>query len=222
MSQIALPFDWQDQGGFGHFLTSEANRLALEHVQRWREWPLPISILSGPPRSGKSLLGRYFQSISGGMVIEDANGQPDEALFHRWNLACDSDTPLLLIAREEPCNWTVALSDLRSRLAAAPHVRIEEPDDVLIGGLIEAGLARGGSAFSPDLPEWLTRRTERSYVAIERLLIELNGLSLASSRKISVLLAKEALQKAGFLPIEEQESAPHEAHPLGRNSTDDV
>lgn len=216
MSQIGLPFDWEGQAQTGIFLVSDANRLAMRHVGQWREWPVPISILSGPPRSGKSSLGRHFAALSGGEVIDDvdregANRERDEILFHRWNMARDSGRPLLLIARTAPAQWNVALPDLRSRLAVAPHVRIGEPDDDLVRQLIATGLAQAGSAYAPDVPEWLARRIERSYAAVAELLVRLNGLSLAASRKISVPMLKEALQKSGISPIVGPDSTPEGA-----------
>ncbi|RXR31044.1 HdaA/DnaA family protein [Sphingobium fluviale] len=205
MSQIGLPFDWQEQGGQGQFIAGEANRIALAHIESWRSWPIPISILSGPPRSGKTALARHFATISGGVVIDEANRQPNEALFHQWNIARDSGVPLLLIAREAPELWTVALPDLRSRLAAAPHVRIEEPDDALMLALIETGLAQAGSAYAPDVPEWLSRRIERSYAALAAALDQLNRASLAAARKISIASAKEALQNSHLFSIEDKD-----------------
>jgi len=211
MSQIGLPFEWAGQAKAGQFLLSDANHLAARHIENWRDWPLPISILTGPSRSGKSLAGRYFEQISGGEIIDDADRRADQELFHAWNMSRDNGKPLLLIAREGPELWAVTLPDLRSRLAAAPHVRIKEPDDVLVRGLIETGLAQAGSAYAPDLPEWLSRRIERSYAAVAHALDALNRLSLASGRKISIQIAKEALQREAFPPIVEPDSAPDEA-----------
>ncbi len=222
MSQIGLPFDWAGQARAGHFILSDANRLAAGHIERWRDWPVPISILSGPPRSGKTTLGRHFADISGGEVIDNAQRVANHELFHRWNIARDGGRPLLLISREAPQSWTVTLPDLRSRLAAAPHVSIAEPDDALMRALIEGGLARAGSAYAPDVPEWLARRVERSYGAVAMLLDELNRLSLASSRKISVPFVKEALHRIGFLPIVEPDAAPEEAPEQDRKSSDNV
>ena len=201
MSQIGLPFDWQEQGGQGQFIAGEANQLALSHIERWREWPIPISVLSGPPLCGKSVLGRHFHALSGGVVIESADRQPQDTLFHRWNVARDSGVPLLLISGHAPDQWTVSLPDLKSRLAAVPHVRIEEPDDALMRALIETGLARAGSAFAPDVPEWLARRLERSYAALAAAIETLNRASIASGKKISIASAKEALQNCHLFPI---------------------
>jgi len=212
VSQIGLPFDWEGQAQADNFLIGEANHLALRHIEQWRDWPIPISILSGPARSGKTTLGRHFIALSDGEVIDDAERQGDEYLFHQWNIARDSGRPLLLIAQNAPAQWNVTLPDLRSRLVAAPHIRIAEPDDMLVRQLIETGLARAGSAFSSDVPEWLARRIERSYAAVADLLVRLNSLSLAASRKISVPMLKEALQISGTSPITETDSLPEQGH----------
>ncbi|CAN5139092.1 regulatory inactivation of DnaA Hda protein [soil metagenome] len=213
MSQISLPFDWTGQGGGQDFLVSDANALAVRHLEGWRAWPVQTSVLSGPPRSGRSTLGRLFARLSGGSVIDDAEAVGDEPLFHAWNRAQNDLRPLLLIAQNPPQHWTVALPDLRSRLSAAPHVAIGEPDDALALALIERGLAHAGAAWSPDMPEWLNRRIERSYATIARVVDCLNAASVSSSRKISVSFARDTLQRAGFLPILYSDPAPTSQEP---------
>lgn len=205
MSQISLPFEWPGQGTDGDFLVSDANRIAVRHLEGWRDWPLAISVLTGPPMSGRSTLGRRFAAMSGGRVIDDAEGQDEQMLFNAWNEAQTNRRPLLLIGRTAPMLWTVALPDLRSRLAAAPHVAITEPDEPLARALVEAALAHMGAHYAADLPDWLLRRIERSYGAIARVTRLLNEAALSSGRKISVAMAKESLQGAGFLPIVDQE-----------------
>lgn len=213
MSQISLPFDWSGRGD-GAFLVSEANRIAVAHLENWREWRLAVSILSGPPRSGRSTLARQFAAMSGGAVIDDAQGQDEHALFHAWNRAQTAGTPLLLVAGEPPERWTVALPDLRSRLSAAPHVAITEPDEGLAIALIERAFATAGAAYAPDVPGWLLRRIERSYGAIAAAASLLDRAALSSGRKISVAMAKDTLQAAGFLPIASGDpQTEHDADP---------
>ena len=50
-----------------------------------------------------------------------------------------------------PPLWQVTLPDLRSRLAATPHVEIGDPDDALIGGLIVKLLGDRGIAAPPEV-----------------------------------------------------------------------
>ncbi|MEJ7925794.1 chromosomal replication initiator DnaA [Sphingobium sp. AN641] len=201
MNQIGLPFDWAGGGERDEFLLSEANALAVRHLEQWRDWPVMTSILTGPPQSGRSTLARHFARASGGEVIDEAEGADEHRLFHAWNRAQTEQVPLLLVGRRSPQSWTVALPDLRSRLAAAPHVAIAEPDEALARALIEQRLAVAGTAFTPDLADWLLRRIERSYGAIATVTGLLNGDALSSGRKISTARAKEVLQGAGFLPI---------------------
>lgn len=201
MRQISLPFDRPDQASGEDFLVSDANRIAVRHLENWREWPLSISVLSGPPLSGRSTLGRHFVAQSGGTMIDDAQGQDEQALFNAWNDAQTARRPLLLIADAPPAQWQVALPDLRSRLAAAPHVALEQPDEALARALIERSLASAGASYAADLPQWLLRRIERSYAAIAAVTRLLDEAALSSGRKISAAMAKDVLQGAGFLPI---------------------
>lgn len=211
MSQIGLPFEWADDNDGRGFIVSDANAVAVRHLENWRAWPVMTSVLSGPPRSGRSTLGRMFAGLAGGDVIDDAEGQGDEALFHAWNRAQNQRRPLLMIARSAPQHWTVALPDLKSRLAAAPHVEIAEPDDALATALLERGLARIGAGWAPDLPTWLTRRIERSYATVAGVLACLDRASLAQSRRITVPFARETLQQAGYLPIVFTDTDPDSA-----------
>ncbi|KFG90603.1 Chromosomal replication initiator protein DnaA [Sphingobium herbicidovorans NBRC 16415] len=208
MSQISLPFEWPGQGAEGDFLVSDANSIAVRHLEGWRDWPLATSVLSGPALSGRSMLGRRFAAMSGGRVIDDAEGQDDRLLFNAWNDAQTSRRPLLLIGRNAPTRWDVALPDLRSRLAAAPHVVIAEPDEPLARALIERSLGAMGAHYAADLPDWLLRRIERSYGVIAQVTRLLNEAALSSARKISVAMAKETLQDAGYLPIVPDDPQP--------------
>lgn len=201
MTQISLPLDWTGRDKGGAFLLSESNRLAVRHLDHWGAWPVRTSILSGPPRSGRTTLGQIFVRKTGGKMIDDARQADEEMLFHAWNDAQLGHYPLLLIADLPPAQWEIRLPDLRSRLAAAPHAEIQEPDDELALALIEKGLATCGLAWSAELPQWLHRRIERRYAVIDAVINCLNEGSLSHSRKISVPFAKEALQKAGLVGI---------------------
>ncbi len=200
MNQISLPFDRGDAGE-DDFLVSDANRIAVDHLKRWRDWPISVSVLIGPPGSGRSTLARHFARSSGGTIVDDAQRSDERTLFHAWNAAQTDRRPLLLVAHDAPMTWNVALPDLRSRLAAAPHVAIAEPDEALARALIVRAFDKAGAGYSPDLPDWLLRRIERSYAAIAQATRLLDEAALSSGRKISIPMAKEALQSAAHPPI---------------------
>ena len=123
MSQLPLPIDWSERGETGSLLMTAANADAITLLRNWPRWPGPATLLVGPPKSGRSLIGRLFATESGGAVLDDADEADETQLFNLWNAARDSGRPLLLIAREAPPLWAVSLPDLRTRLATAAVAR---------------------------------------------------------------------------------------------------
>jgi len=198
MSQLPLPIDWSERGETGVLLMTGANVDAIALLRNWRHWPSPATLLVGPARSGRSLMGRLFAAESGGEVIDDADDVDETQLFNRWNLAWDSGRPLLLIARDAPPIWAITLPDLRTRLTTAAVARIASPDEGIAAALIAHGLERGGSAFAPGLPEFVARRVTRSYKTIDRMVMAFNAESLASGRKLTVAVARDILRDAGL------------------------
>jgi hypothetical protein len=193
MSQLPLPMGWSQRGGRNSLLIHGANAAAIALLRSWPRWPSPCTLLVGPARSGRSLIGDLFTAEIGGTVVDDADQAAEEQLFNLWNDARDAGAPLLLIAREAVPVWDIALPDLRTRLATATVARIEAPDEAVSAALIAQGLEFAGSAFAPDVPEFVARRTPRCYEDIEAVISRLNALSLASGQKISVGSARQAL-----------------------------
>ena len=199
MAQIALPLDWPVADRDEDFLISDANRAAFDHLKRWSLWPVMATLITGPRKSGRSLLGRIFVRKTGGRLFDAAERHDEEALFHAWNEAQSSRRPLLMIADAPPPAWQVTLPDLRSRLAATPQIELLKPDDRLIGDLIVKLLGDRGIAVPPELPEFLVPRIERSYVAVLQVVESLDRAVLSHHRRITVALAKRALQESGML-----------------------
>ena len=80
--QIALPLDWPQSEGDARFIVSESNREAFDHFRRFSMWPVKATILTGPRRSGRTLLGRSFVERVGGRLFDDAGsgvGQHERA-----------------------------------------------------------------------------------------------------------------------------------------------
>lgn len=192
MNQFALPLAWPADEQ-GEFLVLDSNARAVRMLEHWATWPVRTAILAGPAQSGRSLLGRIFAARSGGTVIDDADHVAEEALFHAWNEAQERRRPLLLIARTAPPGWSVALPDLRSRLAASPSAEIGAPEDALIAALFERGFARRNLDVRADLVTWLTARTDRSHAAVMETIDRLDQAALAGRRRLTIPLARETL-----------------------------
>jgi hypothetical protein len=199
MNQIALPFAWPVADREEDFLLSDANRAAFEHLTRWSLWPVMASLVTGPRKSGRSLLGRIFVRKTGGRLFDDAEDHDEEALFHAWNEAQEKRRPLLIVADRPPPQWKIALPDLRSRLAATPQVEIGLPDDALIGQLIVKLLGDRGIAAPQEVADYLVPRIERSYISVMRVVDILDRVMLSHHRRMTVPLAKRALDEAGMI-----------------------
>ena len=199
MSQIALPLDWPAAETENDFIVTPANAEAVRHFGHWSLWPVMATVLTGPRKSGRSFLGRIFAARSGARLIDGGERAEEEELFHAWNRALSDRRPLLIIADAPSSEWEIDLPDLRSRLAATPHVAIGEPDDALVKALLERLMASRGIPVGPDVPQWIARRIERSYVAIHRAVDVLDQAAWARRRKIAVSGARDALVAANVI-----------------------
>ena len=121
-----------------------ANAAVLAALDRAADWPFRTAVLFGPPRSGKSLIAGWFAANRAGEAIDDAERLDETDLFHRWNRAQETGTPLLLVANAAPGGWAIRLPDLASRLGAAQHLEIGTPDDAMLADLIAAHAEQRG------------------------------------------------------------------------------
>ncbi|WP_379546022.1 ATPase [Qipengyuania sp. DSG2-2] len=189
-TQIALPLSLQSEGEPARIALGPANQRAAEALADPSPWPFGTAILTGPPRSGKSLLGRWFAQ-SGGVVIDGADGWDETDLFHRWNRAQEQGEKLLLIADGE--EWEITLPDLRSRLGAALHLQIGQPDDAMLADLIEIHASQRGLALGEGALTYLVPRITRSFAEIERVVAAIDRLSLERKTAPTMGIWRDAL-----------------------------
>lgn len=197
--QIALPLAWPEPERDRDFIVSPTNEAAVRHLARWTAWPVAATILSGPRKSGRSLLSRIFAAKSGAALIDDAERAEEEAIFHAWNAAQASGRPLLIVADAAPPAWGIALPDLASRLAATPRITLGDPDEALAASLIETLLGRRGLSAGREVAAYLLPRIERTHVSIHRLVDALDEGALARRQRITVPLARRALVSLGVI-----------------------
>lgn len=194
-SQTALPLSLADKLGAQRIVVGEANRAVVEALQSPESWPFHTALLTGPPRSGKSLLGRWAgdQGIS---VIDGADALDEAEVFHRWNAVQEggtrAGTPLLLIADSTP--WDIALPDLRSRLGGSLQLAIEEPDDVMAANLIEAHAEARALSLADGAADYLVPRTRRSFADIEALVAAIDRISLERAMPATMSVWRAALE----------------------------
>ena len=221
MSQLAIDLPHRTALGRADFLVSASNAPALHRIEEWPGWPAPALVLHGPRGSGKSHLARLWRERAGAaavagealsrraptefldsraVLLDDAERAPERALLHLYNCCAEAGASLLVVAREAPARWPIALPDLASRLRAAPSVAILPPDDALIAAILVKHFADRQVRVAPSVIGFLVRRMERSFAAAAALAARLDRMALGAGRPITVALARRALAESGDQP----------------------
>jgi chromosomal replication initiation ATPase DnaA len=191
VSQIALPLSVAAPDRPVRIVVGEGNRAAVAALTDPSDWPFRTAVLVGPPRSGKSLLARWFAASGKGEAVDGADRWDETALFHRWNRAQEDGRPLLLVSDAD--GWRIDLPDLRSRLGGSLQLAIGAPDDAMAGELILAHAEQRGLQLPPSAADYLVPRLTRSYAAIERVVAEIDRLSLERKLPATMSVWRDAL-----------------------------
>lgn len=191
MSQIALPLAAGQGAGPSRIVAGNANAGVLDAFAHAATWPFRTAILLGPPRSGKSLLARWFAEQDAGDVVDDAETADETALFHHWNRTQESGRPLLLVSNKP--DWRVTLPDLGSRLGAALRLEIGAPDDAMLAELVALHAELRGLALDESAAAYLVPRMPRSHMGVERLVAAIDRLSLERKQAPTLSIWRDAL-----------------------------
>ncbi len=217
MTQLPLDFGFRPALGRADLLVAACNEAAVAWLDRWPAWPGPALALWGPASSGKTHLAEVWRARSGAaaiegrdlaslslpllvdtaarIVIDHADDADEEALLHLYNLLAERQGHLLLVAREPPSRWGIALADLRSRLLAAPAVAVEAPDDAVLGAVLVKLFADRQLAVGEEVIAYLLVHLERSFAAAQEAVAALDAASLAGGRAVTVPLARQVLSQ---------------------------
>jgi DnaA regulatory inactivator Hda len=229
MSQ-QLPFDLAGPPAYGRadFLPAEANQGALAWVDRWPDWPGPVTVLVGPAGSGKTHLLHVWAARAAALrlsvaildqpdmaVVFDALGEVrhvalDDAdavagrpaaernLFHVYNWLRERGGSMLLAARTAPARWAIGLPDLASRLRAASVAEIGPPDDALLGAVLVKLFHDRQLKTREDIIRHLVARMERSLSAARDIVDRIDRRTLADKRAVSVSLLRDMAGDLGL------------------------
>ena len=215
--QLALDLGARIALGREDFLVAPNNAEAVAWIDRWPDWPAPALALVGPPGCGKTHLAQVWrvgsdaavlaaEAVTGdpfaimgaarACIVEDAHAVTDETAFlHLYNHVAERGGSLLLCATTPPSRWNLRLSDLASRLRAAPVAAITAPDDALIQALLVKLFADRQLAVAPEVVSYLMGRIERSFDGARRVVVALDEAALAARRRVTVPLARQVLDR---------------------------
>lgn len=213
--QLPLEFGHRASTSRDDLVVSDPLSAAIGVVDIWPDWPSPIVILAGPTGAGKTHLGNIWKERAGAVqvtasagdndalnhascgpvLIEDIDrrGFDETMLFHLINTVRQHNNTMMITTRIWPAAWPVRLPDLVSRLRAVTIVEIGEPDDGLLGQVIEKLFADRQIVVDPKVVSYLVQRMERSLDAAQTIVGRMDQLALARRGKINRTLAAEVL-----------------------------
>ena len=193
------------------FTVTEANQAAFAMVQAWPAWPAPFLNLVGPGGSGKSHLARIWAEQASAQfigaaeldrvgtgqaaVLDDVvalDAHQQAALFHLYNRLV-SGGALLLVSEQPLSRMTVTTPDLASRLRAVPVVEISPPDDALLEAVLRKRFDDRQLGVEQAVIDYILSRIDRSFSAIEAIVVELDRRAFAQKRAVTVPLTREVL-----------------------------
>lgn len=214
--QLALELGHTPAQGEGDFLVGEGNALAHSRIMAFPHWSEPVTLLTGPAKSGKSHLARIFAERSGAqfagiddvealaaqggqlpVIVEDADrlGYEEAGLFHLLNQSLREQRPILLTAREDVANWPLATDDVRSRVRRATAFTLELTDDIQLSQMFVKLFGDRQIKVDPRIIAYLVARMERSAEEVVLLVDLMDRLALAKGTAITRSIAADALDR---------------------------
>jgi chromosomal replication initiation ATPase DnaA len=221
--QLPLELGHEPSLAEADFVVSEANRLAYFHILAYPNWPGPLTLIIGPPKSGKSHLARIFADRTGAispavdeieqlastggrapLVVEDIDqrGYDETALFHLLNQSMRDERPLLLTARDSIPLWPFRTEDLRSRARLAAVFTVEQADDTQLTQLMVKLFSDRQVTVEKRVIAYLVARMERSPEEAVALAELTDRIALARGTAITRFIAAEALALRGNTQLE--------------------
>jgi chromosomal replication initiation ATPase DnaA len=215
-----LPFEYGHEPSHleDDFMAGDGNRLALGHVRAFPNWPGPLTLIEGPPKSGKSHLARIWAmragarlaapdeledlSRTGGtapLVVEDVerSGYDEDALFHLLNQSMRDGRPVLMTAREPVANWPFETDDLKSRARLAARFTVALSDDIQLSQMFVKLFEDRQVAVDPKIIGYLVTRMERSPEEAVALAELVDRIALSRGTAINRSVVAAALAERG-------------------------
>ena len=128
------------------------------------------------------------------IVVEDLQTlKNQEALFHLYNAYRDMGGNILFTSDAAPARLNFTLPDLRSRMNIVPIYEIAAPDDNMLMALLLKLFNDRQITPAPELLNYLIKNMQRSFSYARKLVEEIDNISLARKRAISIATAKEAI-----------------------------
>ena len=216
--QIALNLPYREAYGRPDYLVSSSNQEAVSFIDEWPAWNSHVLVLYGDHGCGKTHLSSVWEDMTGAkriglsdlneeiltapemvFIMENAekireHSRYEEGLFFLYNWLKESGGYLMLTSHFHPNEWGIKLPDLLSRILSAPAIKIGNPDDYLLQGVLVKQFSDRQILPSLDVIKYILRRMERSYAAARKIVNEIDALALSEKKPITIPLVRKVFE----------------------------
>ncbi len=208
-----------------NFISAGSHAEIVPALSSWLDSDQPCLIITGPAGAGKTHLVHLMAELPGCPAlqflgadgVDFALGTADaptiriidsvetaplgpRAMIGLIEAMQQGSTRLVLSGRPPVADWAQGLRDLHTRLQAIPRLRIPDPDEVVLRGVIIQQLRARQLALSSEqldsLANYAAPRLERTFEAAALFVERLDLLALQTGRKPSIALARQSLDQS--------------------------
>lgn len=119
----------------------------------------------------------------------------EEALFHLYNRIRDGGKRLVVAGLSSPTSLGLSLPDLVSRLSWGPVYQLQILNDEDKAAALRMRASQRGMVMSAEVAAYLLNHAPRDMHALFSLLDELDEVSLAAQRKLTIPFVRELIRK---------------------------
>ena len=214
-----LPLVFGDASGVSSgLIVGPENELAIKWLKNWPDWPLPSRFLNifGPDACGKSSLGEFHRQRTGAQfltrlakwdpreligshfILDDitiSKKWSEEALFFLYQTVTGNSGSILFLSEKPISKIAWQLDDLRSRFRSVNAQEILPLSEASLRPLLEHHFAQRQCVISQTVLNFLVPRVQREYSYIQKLVYEIDTLSLNNKKAVSIGLIKKVLSE---------------------------
>ena len=194
------------------------NELAIKWLKNWPDWPPPSRFLNvfGPNACGKSRLGEFHSQRTGAQIltrlarwdpreltgshfilddIAISQNWSEEALFFLYQTVTGNSGTILFLSEKPISSIAWQLDDLRSRFRSVNAQEILPLSEASLRPLLEHHFTQRQCVISQAVLNFLIPRVQREYYYVQKLVCEIDTLSLNNKKAVSIGLVKQVLSE---------------------------
>ncbi len=203
-NQTIIKFDYDKNFNKNDFILSKSNKHIYKFLDSWPKWERNFINITGEKLSGKTHLINIFTRKNKGIIIdgqllneedlkkidihkniiiEDLTFNINENLLYSLlNLVEQNNKYLVITSLDSIVDIDFKLTDLKSRAKNFLLLKLEQPDDELIFGIILKNLSDRQILLDKKLIDYIVKRIERSYSKIHNFIYKIDQLSLKKKK----------------------------------------